>query len=265
MYVACRSIVRLPWVGRIAVVPVFASFFFFFSQFAALQGLSAQANPGSTQPSSAKSVVSATAPASQAPANAQSQCHPNADIDIPMKSTIQAKVSGELDSAHLKVGKEIWVNIVNGVAFPGCTLLAGSAVYAHITAAASLKTSNASELGLVFDRVDCSGSGKKEMALRLIGLRGANDRSTTQMEQLPMGGNSAHLTDHNVPKGQTLDDRFNPGGPPDTVRPGIVVGLPNMKLEVEGGPGCSARISTTDRSVMLLSGSVLILVELSGH
>jgi len=216
----------------------------------------------------AKVEFTQASPASQAPANtqAQPQCRPNADLDIPMASTIQAKVSSQIDSGHLKVGKEIWVSVVNGVAFPGCTLLPGSAIYAQITDASSLKTSNASELGLAFDHVDCSGSGRKAMALRLIGLRGPNDRSTSQFEQLPMGGNSPHLGNNNVPKAQIgADSRFNPGGPANTVHPGIVVGLPNMKLEVEGGPGCSARISTTERSVQLQSGSLLILVALSGN
>jgi hypothetical protein len=39
-----------------------------------------------------------------------------------------------------------------------------------------------------------------------------------------------------------------------------VIGIPAMKLEVEGGPGCSARIASTNHSVHLDRGTELILV-----
>jgi hypothetical protein len=53
---------------------------------------------------------------------------------------------------------------------------------------------------------------------------------------------------------------LNPGGPPHTVRPGIVVGIPKVKLEPQGGPGCSARMISTERSVQLGTGAELLLV-----
>jgi hypothetical protein len=43
------------------------------------------------------------------------------------------------------------------------------------------------------------------------------------------------------------------------VHPGTVIGMPMLKLEPEGGPGCSARISSTNRSVELGTGVELIL------
>jgi hypothetical protein len=36
--------------------------------------------------------------------------------------------------------------------------------------------------------------------------------------------------------------------------------LPNLKLEPEGGPGCSSRISSSDRNVELQTGVELILM-----
>jgi hypothetical protein len=55
------------------------------------------------------------------------------------------------------------------------------------------------------------------------------------------------------------DDNLSPGGPPHTVHPGIVVRMPKVKLEPEGGPGCSARFSSSERSVQLAPGAELIL------
>jgi hypothetical protein len=56
-----------------------------------------------------------------------------------------------------------------------------------------------------------------------------------------------------------MDEELNPGGPPHTIHPGIVVNIPKVKLEPEGGPGCSARLTSTSRSVELGPGSQLLL------
>jgi hypothetical protein len=55
------------------------------------------------------------------------------------------------------------------------------------------------------------------------------------------------------------DDNLSPGGPPHTVHPGMVVRMPKVKLEPEGGPGCSARIISSDRAVQLGAGVELLL------
>jgi hypothetical protein len=239
MHVARCSFVRLPGIGRIAVVPVIASFFF--AQMAASEA--------------------------QAPANAVSQpsCASGADMDIPVASTIQAKVTGLLDSGHLKVGKDIWVNVINGLTYPGCKLNAGAALYAHVTAAVAQKTPGSAELSLAFDRADCEGHGKKQMPLRLIGLMAPPDTSARMHDEVPVGlkGGTRNAATTAMVTNEA-DYQLNPRGAPNTVHPGVVVGLPKMNLEVAGGPGCSARIGSTERSVQLEPGSVLILVVQSG-
>jgi hypothetical protein len=66
-----------------------------------------------------------------------------------------AKVTGPMDSGHLKVGKEFWVTVQEAIAYPGCKLSAGSAIYGHVTSALSQKSSPTSELSLAFDHADC--------------------------------------------------------------------------------------------------------------
>jgi len=39
--------------------------------------------------------------------------------------------------------------------------------------------------------------------------------------------------------------------------------MPHLKLEPQGGPGCSARITSTDRTLRLGVGSQLILTMLT--
>jgi hypothetical protein len=58
------------------------------------------------------------------------------------------------------------------------------------------------------------------------------------------------------------DVDLNPGGAPNTVHPGIVVNMPAVKLAPEAGPECSAKITSTNRSVTLGTGSELILTML---
>ena len=290
MLAASPSLIQLPRTGRIAVAPIIAAVASFAllvagplmlashaapavaapsaSGHEASAGQSAQAKPDSsgqqTQPAPER--ASTMAAASQSPANAavQSPCPPSTSMDIPLSSTIEAKVIGSLDSGHLKAGKEIWVNVLHGLVYPGCALNEGAAIYGHVTAAVAQKNPDSaehSELSLVFDRADCEGHGKKQMPLRLIGLVGPAEMSESMHDEVPTGLKGAQ---RNTPAAVLAtvfrDDRLNPGGAPQTVHVGVVLGLPKVKLDYEGGPGCSARITSTDRSVQLQPGSELILV-----
>jgi hypothetical protein len=249
MYTALRPYVKLPWIGFIAVVTVFSA--------VSLVAQSA-AGPRTQAPPATH------APASQASANESSQasCPRISGMEIPFNAAIQAKVMGTLDSAHLKVGKEIWVTVSNSLAFPGCTLNVGAALYGHIKAIGPGKDANSSELSLAFDHVDCEGHTKQEMRLWLIGLVAPEERLTRLHEELPLemkGGRGRNIKD--VTKGMSFtDDTLNPGGKPQTVLPGVVVELPKLKLEVTGGPGCSARITSTENSVLIPRNSVLFLL-----
>jgi hypothetical protein len=168
-------------------------------------------------------------------------------------------VTGSLDSAHLKPGKEVFVKVLYGLAYPGCTLDEDSILYGHVTAANSSKNPDASELSLVFDHGDCAGKGKKELSLRLIGvLAPAADASHRLHDDLPaeVAGGVRSINDTFI---NLSDENLNPGGAPHTIHPGIVVRMPNVKLEPEGGPACSARISGPVHSIQLGTGSELIL------
>jgi hypothetical protein len=201
--------------------------------------------------------------ASAAPASTNNAtmpvCRPEDTKDRPVNSTIQARVTGSLDSAHLKPGKEVFVKVLYGMEYPGCTLDEGSILYGHVTAANSSKTTDAAELSLVFDHGDCAGKGKKELSLRLIGVLGpAADASHHLHDDLPVevAGGARSIKDTVI---NPSDENLNPGGAPHTIHPGIVVRMPNVKLEPEGGPVCSAKISGPVHSIQLGTGSELIL------
>jgi hypothetical protein len=201
-------------------------------------------------------------------AAAQPACEPGDDRDRPTSSTIIAKVTGLLDSAHLKPGKEITVQVANEWQFPGCDLPTGSILYGHVTAASSSKNPDSSEFALVFDHGDCGGRTKKALSLTLIGAVAPPDQFVGLHNVLPSevsgGGRDISVTAQSL-GAFALDENLNPSGPPHTVHPGIVAGIPKMKLEPWGGPGCSTKITTVDRSVRLGPGSELILTMQELH
>ena len=187
-------------------------------------------------------------------------CQQFENRDWPVDSTIEARVTELMDSAHLKPGKEVFVKVLYGLTYPGCVLTQDAILYGHVTAASSSKNPNSSELGLVFDHADCEGRQKQKLALRLIGLVGPPDQSNMLHDALPtqVAGGARSISDP-VSGSTGRDDNLSPGGPPHTVHPGIVVRMSKVKLEPEGGPDCSARISSSNRSIQLGPGAEVIL------
>ena len=194
---------------------------------------------------------------SQTPAGAP--CAALADQTIPTNSTVEAKVTG-LDSSKLKPGKEIWLKVAHGVIYQGCTLDTDSVVYAHILSASGGKGATSSELSLAFDHADCSGHDKQPFKLRVIAVVGPPGQKRNMHEDMPTQvAGSARQIDNAVAGTNALDTELNPGGPPHTVHPGIVVGIPNLKLEPTAGPECSDKLSSTASKIQLGPGSELIL------
>jgi hypothetical protein len=212
------------------------------------------AHQATVQPNQSNGVTNASASPAEQP-----ECATNDAQDLPLESTIEAKVTGLLDSAHLKPGKEITVQVVNEWQFSGCNLAAGSTLYGHVTAATSSKDAG-SEMGLLFDKGECDGRSKA-ISLSVIGVVGPPDQYVGLHGALPseVSGSGRVISNSVGNGGAAQDENLNPGGPPHTVHPGVVVEIPKLKLDPHGGPDCSAKLTSTSRSVRLGSGSVLLL------
>ena len=192
----------------------------------------------------------------------QPDCAPADERARPLSATIEAKVMGLLDSAHLKPGKEIYVKLVNDWRYPGCSLEAGSLLYARVTASSSLKTPELSELSLKFDRGQCANIAEKRVSLRVIGLIAPPDQFKAQHGVMPaeVAGGGRNISTSAGEMGVFAQDQnLNPGGAPHTVHPGIVAGEPTLKLELQGGPACSDKFTSTEGSVRIGVGSELLL------
>jgi tetratricopeptide (TPR) repeat protein len=200
--------------------------------------------------------------AKAAPGREEKQECPTFDsADIPLNETMELKVTGTLDSAHLKPGKEIYAQVVHGLIYPGCTLERNSIVYGHITAVSSTRNPDSAELGLIFDHGDCNGQPKKPLSLHLIALLPPPDEVPATLHgSVPteVSGGTRQISE-TVADTTAYDALLSSGSKPHTVHPGVVVGMPKLKLDPLGGTGCSARITSAGRSLQLGTGAELIL------
>ena len=207
-----------------------------------------------------------TASASGASANDEGKdvCEPEDAADRPLSSTIEAEVTGLFDSGHMKPGRSIAVKIVHEWLDPECRLSEGAILYGHVTASSSTKGSGTSELDLIFDHGDCVGHEKQALSLRIIGVVAAPDSFVGLQAATPTEvsgrGRSISTAAASI-SSFALVVNLNPEGPPNTIHPGIVAGIPEMKLDPLGGRGCSARLTSSEHSVRLGTGTELIMTR----
>ena len=137
--------------------------------------------------------------------------------------------------------------------------LLGNILYGRVLAATASKS--ASELALVFDHGDCSGHPKQELSLRIIGVAGGDAPYQGVHNAMPseVSGRGRAISDAAASMGVALDDNMKPGVAPNTVHPGIVAGIPHLTLIPEGGPRCSAMLTSEEHSVHLGTGTEFIL------
>jgi hypothetical protein len=190
----------------------------------------------------------------------QAACPKLADTEVPTNQVVDARVAGWVDSGHLKPGKEIWLKVAYPIAYQGCTLDGDAVIYGKVMSATSSKDPNSSELSILFDHADCAGQGKKELKFWLIAVVAPADQSTESHNDVPteVAGGGRRVSD-TAASTAGFDARLNPGGTPNTVKPGIVVGYPKIKLEPSAGPGCSAKLTSTDKTVHLGTGTEMIM------
>ncbi len=188
-------------------------------------------------------------------------CNPflNQTDALPARETIEAQMVGWLDSAHAKPGQPVTLKVVHEVKSEDCWLPVGAMLYGDVVASSGSK--NGGELALAFDRGDCFRQAKKDLPLRLIGVVGPPGERKAAHDAMPAevtgGARDISVTVANM--GLREDENLNPGGPPNTVHPGIVVGLKGIKMTPEAGPQCSALMTSTEHSVRLDTGSEFIL------
>jgi hypothetical protein len=202
----------------------------------------------------------AAAPASASSDGKTPDCnqYSNQDGDHMLSNAILGGINGGLDSKHLKAGQSIQVKVLRDWIAPSCALTKGVALYGHVLAATASKSPGASELALVFDHGDCSGRPKKELSLRIIGVVGSDSPYNGVHNAMPteVRGGARSISSTAASMGAASDDNMMG---PKLIHTGAVVGVSHLKLIPEGGPQCSAMLTSEEPSVRLGDGTEFIL------
>lgn len=193
----------------------------------------------------------------QAPATppAQPACMPLADTEVPVGSLVRAKVLGMLDSGHLKPGKGFWVTAERGVIYPGCTIEAEGPIYGTVTSSSK----QPGELSVVFDHADCSGQGKRPIKFFLIGVEGPAEAGRRMHDAVPTEVHGSRDIRETVAGTTGHDAKVSENTAAAGMKPGTVRWLNTLTLDPQGGPACSARLASSQGSVQLPPGTILLL------
>jgi tetratricopeptide (TPR) repeat protein len=205
----------------------------------------------------ASSHIAAPAPSSSDGKAACDQ-YSNQNGDHQLSSSILGGIVVGLDSKHLKVGQSIQVKVLRDWIAPSCALAKGTALYGHVLAATASKSPGASELAIVFDHGDCSGRPKHELSLRIVGVVGRDTDYSGVHDAMPteVHGGARSISTTAASMGAESDDDTNG---PKSIHTGAVVGAPHLKLIPEGGPQCSAMLTSEQPSVHLGTDMKLVL------
>jgi hypothetical protein len=170
--------------------------------------------------------------------------------DHNLSSSILGGITVGLDSKHLKVGQPIQVKILREWIAPSCALAKGTALYGRVLAATTSKSPGSSELAVVFDHGDCSGRPKQQLSLRVVGVVGSDTAYSGVHNAMPteVHGGARSISTTAASMGAESDADMNG---PKLIHTGAVIGAPHLKLVPEGGPQCSALLTSEQPSVHL--------------
>ncbi len=221
---------------------------------------------GSASPASGLPLLRASTGAGPADAIAseRTECAQTLAPELPSAATIQARNTGLWDVAHMKVGEEISVKLIQDFITPECRMTAGSLLYGHVTAAVRAKNAGQMQLGIVFQRAECDGKGRKELPLKLIGIVAAPAAFVGLHTQMPVsigGGLGRQISDSPGQLQNGDDININPEQSPQVVQTGSVRGVPALQLQPVGGPSCSALL-TSSNGLLRLGPQTKFLVVL---
>jgi len=212
------------------------------------------------------SIAAVSAPAGNVEQQADCNRYLNQTGDLPKNVTIEAQIAGWLDSAHAKPGQQVMLKVVHEWISEDCRLPAGAMLYGKVLESSAGKTGG--ELAVAFNQGNCFNQSKKDLSLRVIGVVGPSGERKALHDSMPAElqdsvhtrtGGARSISETAASMGLEEDENLNHGGPPNTIHPGIVVGLKGIKMIPEAGPQCSALMTSTAHSVRLDTGSEFIL------
>jgi hypothetical protein len=180
---------------------------------------------------------------------------------------VQAELVQRLDASRVKVGDPILAKLQSPWKSSACDLRTGSIIEGHVvTQTAHSKTEKISELGVTFEKGQCGGREMKPLLLTvavvMAPVRSPDVPETDELQPLSSAiGLSLNGNMRSISKASSTV-YFEPrhAKAPSTVKPGQVVGIPHLAIQVGVGPGGASILFSNGHNVQLSPGTQFVLV-----
>src|ERR1700722_4499580 len=185
------------------------------------------------------------------------------------RTPIQAELVKSLEAGKIQVGDAVYAKVDLAWHNSACKLREGAILKGRIvTQTPRTKTVRSSAIALRFDSGQCGGRDMKPLPLTVAAVLAPD----------PVSGSSLFGNRENQPLNEAIGLSLNGGmrsmqgaaetailepprpKPPQTVMPGQVIGIGDMKIAVGRGPEGSSVLTAEKHNLRLESGSRLVLV-----
>jgi hypothetical protein len=194
---------------------------------------------------------------------------------------VQAELLAHLSVHRLAPGNTVFAKVTLDWNGPGCTLRSGAILEATVEAADRRKSTGESKLALSFARAQCNGAEMQPMKLLLAAVAGPpqdwrvapNPEFRVPMSFLqvsgasPAGFGGSTISNFAMPTMELTGIVHHfPMGP--KVKPGAVIDIRGMKLDIGTGPNQCSVLTAKNRDISLEAFTQFLLVPASltgGH
>ncbi len=197
-------------------------------------------------------------------------CAPGAGATPPTdRIPIQAELVKSIEAGRVRIGDPVYAKVDLAWNNAACKLREGAILKGRIVAQTPRsKTAKSSGVAFLFESGQCGGRDMKPLPLTVAAVLAPD----------PIGGSSLFGDRDNQPLNEAVGLSLDGGmrsmlaaaqtailepprhKPPQTVMPGQVIGLADMKLTVGSGPEGSSVLTSEKHNLRLDSGSRLVLV-----
>ena len=186
---------------------------------------------------------------------------------------IQAALVKAIEAGRVRVGDPVYARVELAWKNPTCQLREGAVLKGRIVSQiARSKVNKSSEIALLFEKGQCGGLDLKPLPLTIASVLAPDPNSDASLfgnqQSQPLseavglslgGGGSPMRSVTTAAANVLLEPPRNKR--PQTVMPGQVVGLGDMKLGVGSGPEGSSVLTSEKHNLRLDTGARLVLVS----
>jgi hypothetical protein len=172
-----------------------------------------------------------------------------------------------MEASRLKVGDTVLAKVTTGWQSPDCVLREGAVLKGRVVAQSNYsKSKKSSQVALLFDNAECGGPALVTFPLTVAAVLGGDPRiDSGAYEDQPLNeavgvvlrGGTRSLSS----AAETVFQEPSRYRGRTEVKPGEVVGIKGVQLQVGAGPEGSSILSSLGHNLRLDAGLVLVLVQ----